>query len=514
MHFRFSLRPHAAFAKAFSILLAGALLLIASPAPPPALADEGQTTGPHTLYLPTVSKRCSFSAASASIFGVQMYGATGAGTTYHSALIDSGAEWVRVPIEWDAVEPTNLQPANYRWQSADAAVAAASASCKNLIVTLRSAPSWAATYPNSRIKLDQLGEFAQFVRATVERYDGDGINDAPGSPVVTYWELYNEPDASFDFVPEDWHRGWGEFGAEYAQMLSVAYPAIKQANPKAQVLFGGIAYDNFVDDGGNFIEEFLDDVLAAGGGAHFDIMNIHSYPAFGGYWVRRMDPSCVKNGTCFGPGVVEKVTYVHDKLGDYGLTKPIMITESGWHSDNPPDQPSSPEMQARYVLEIFTQSKAAGVLNTIYFALTDPGGGYPHENGLVSASTPPQRKPAFTAYQVAVDWLAPARFVRRLPAAELKAKAMDAYQFFHPSRGHTFYVAWLNPAKLGLDLDGNGTLEENKGEVKDNQETIRLPGTTANVYNIYGTLLETVNSNDGNVRILIGGQPRIIEIVK
>jgi hypothetical protein len=508
MYLRFSSRSRIVFVKTISALLIGALLIIASPASPRALADDDQTAGPHTLFLPTVSKRCNFSAT-ANIFGVQMYGATGAGTAYYSALIDSGAEWVRVPIEWDAVEPTNRPPANFRWQSADAAVAAAAASCKNLIVTLRSAPSWAATYPNSRIKRDQLGEFAQFVRATVERYDGDGIDDAPGSPIVTYWELYNEPDASISVLGEDWHKGWGEYGADYAEMLSVAYQAIKQANPNAQVLFGGIAYDNFVSDGGNFVEKFLDDVLAAGGGAHFDIMNIHSYPAFGGYWVRKTDPSCVKNGTCFGPGIVEKVAYVHDKLSKYGLTKPIMITESGWHSDNPPDQPSSPEMQARYVLEIFTQSKAAGVLSTIFFALTDPGSGYPHENGLVSADTPPQRKPAFTAYQVAEDWLAPARFVRRLPAAELKAKAMDAYQFFHPGRGHTFYVAWLNPAKMGLDLKGDGT-----PEVKEEKATISLPGTTANVYNIYGVLLETVNSNDGTVRILIGGQPRIIEIVK
>ncbi len=501
--------------KIVSVLLAGALLIIASPASPPALADDGQTANAHTLYLPTLSKRCNFSAASAGIFGVQMYGETGAGTNYYSALLDSGAEWVRVPIDWRSVEPTNRAPANFRWAAADAAVAAAADSCKNLIVTLRSAPDWAATYPNSRLKSGQLGEFAEFVKATVERYDGNGIDDAPGSPIVTYWELYNEPDASESVLGDDWHKGWGEYGAEYAAMLAVAHEAIKQANPNAQVLFGGIAYDNFWDDGGNFIESFLDDVLAAGGGKHFDIMNIHSYPAFGSYWVTKLNPDCKKNNSCFGPGLLEKVAYVEALLAQekYGLTKPIMITESGWHSDNPPDQPSSPEMQARYVMEIFTQSKAAGVLNTIYFALTDPGGGYPHENGLVTNSTPPQRKPAFKAYRAAETWLRSALFVRRLPVEELKAKEMDAYEFRQPG-GHTFYIAWLNPAKMGLDLDGNGVIEEIKGEVKENLETLRVPGTTAKVYNVYGDQLDPVNGNDGYVKVLIGGQPRIIEIVK
>ncbi len=113
-----------------------------------------------------------------------------------------------------------------------------------------------------------------------ERYDGDRVNDAPGSPIITYFEMYNEPDGNS--LPEV--RRWGHYGARYAQMLAAIYPAIKTANPNAKVLLGGIAYDGFEDKGGQFVRSFLDDVLNAGGGDYFDIMNFHAYPAFRGSW--------------------------------------------------------------------------------------------------------------------------------------------------------------------------------------------------------------------------------------
>ncbi len=476
------------------------------PAPVQAQADDAPAAS-HRLYLPAVNKRagdsCSYDAAP-SIFGVQMYGSTGSNSPYYSALVDSGAEWVRVPIAWSDLEPTNRAPAQFNWGSADQAVNAATEDCMALIITLRTAPDWAATFPESRIDKAPLAEFAQFVTAVVERYDGDGLSDAPGSPIVTYWEIYNEPDSSVNTID---YEGWGEYGAEYAQMLAAVYPAVKAANPNASVLMGGLAYDNFYDKGGNFIRSFLDDVLKAGGGAYFDVMNIHAYPLFGPDWIKAIDPTCVATNSCYGPGLLEKVAYVRNKLAGYKLTKPMMVTESGWHSDNAPDQPSSPEYHARYVFELFTESKAADVRNMIYFALADSGN-YPYANGLITSDTPPVRKPAFTAYQVAEDWLADAQFKRSLPPSELKAPEMDAYEFYHPTRGHTFYIAWLNPARMGLDLNQDGN-----PEVADSWESLRLLGATAKVYDIYGKLLETVSDSDGDVRITIGGQPRIIEIV-
>src|SRR5690606_22326628 len=125
------------------------------------------------------------------------------------------------------------------------------------------------------------------------------IDDAPGSTVVTYFEFYNEPERFCGGT-----ISWGADGDKYAAMLTAVYPVGKAANPNGPVVFGGIDYDWFssVDKttrtcntngvaewpvrGGGFAIEFLDDVLAAGGGDYFDVMNFHFYELFKQNWVR------------------------------------------------------------------------------------------------------------------------------------------------------------------------------------------------------------------------------------
>src|SRR5690606_37440919 len=93
---------------------------------------------------------------------------------------------------------------------------------------------------------------------------------------VKHWELYNEPDAGSG--PEG--GGWGFNANRYAQMLQAVYPAVKAADSEAQIVFGGLAYDNFVTGPGTgiFVRDFLDKVLDAGGGDYFDVINFHYYP--------------------------------------------------------------------------------------------------------------------------------------------------------------------------------------------------------------------------------------------
>ena len=52
-------------------------------------------------------------------------------------------------------------------------------------------PAWAATSPSGPVDKAPLSELAEYLAAAVERYDGDGFQDAPGAPEVHYFELYN-----------------------------------------------------------------------------------------------------------------------------------------------------------------------------------------------------------------------------------------------------------------------------------------------------------------------------------
>ena len=362
-------------------------------------------------------------------FALQIYGNTGTTGGLLREVKESGATWVRAQIEWGAVEPTNRDPSQFLWAQADAATAGARDGCVHLILTMANNAPWAATNVGGPIDKVGVDELAQFMAAVVERYDGDGVADAPGSPVVTYFEMYNEPDSG----PIPGGEGWGTHGAAYADMLKVVYPAIKAANPNAKLVFGGIGHDGFTENGGVFVKSFLDDVLNAGGGDYFDVMNFHQYPAFAGSWTSGK-----------GPGLYEKAMAVRKKLTDHGLNKPLIITETGWHNNNHPTYPSNDEIQGRYVVALMVEGLAANIEVSTWWLLVDIGPTYQFDTGLLTYSTR-QRKPAFAIFQLMVRQLENAKYVRTLPASETNNADLAAYEFKDNNTGKKLFVAWLNP---------------------------------------------------------------------
>ena len=110
-----------------------------------------------------------------------MYGPTGEGSPYLPSLQASGARWLRVSVDWRQIEPHNTTPDQYDWRHADRVLAAAQDACVHIIATHRSAPAWAASNPDGQIDRTNLDELAEYLTALVERYDGDGKDDAPGS---------------------------------------------------------------------------------------------------------------------------------------------------------------------------------------------------------------------------------------------------------------------------------------------------------------------------------------------
>lgn len=470
-------------------LIALTLLMSVTPAQASSVRSSQQTeplmasdTMTYTVMLPfAINRYCATDLNYAkNRFGVQLYGYHGLDSPYYCDLVDSGAAWVRNEITWGSAEPTDATPIVYRWSYIDNVLSPASHSSYNMIVTINGSPSWAATHPRGPIDKAPLSRFAAFAAALVERYDGDGIDDAPGSPIVEYWEIYNEPDAD----NLGWDRRWGKYGKEYAAMLAAIYPAMKTANPNAKVLLGGIAYDWFEEDGGPFVRRFLDDVLANGGGDFFDVMNFHQYPPFAVNW-----------GAPNGPGLFEKTSAVRAKLAEYGYEKPMVITESGAHSNDDPQQPMTPELQARNVTMLYTQVIAANVDLMVWFMFYDPMASYPYMNGLVTeviGNGRPTRKPAFTAYHTAVDLLSEVNGDRALTVAETGNAELLAYRFTD-ANGAPLYVAWFGPI------------------TRTDTAPLQVPGASATVYDIYGASRQVTDQSDGvtdgMITLQIGAQP-------
>ena len=95
--------------------------------------------------------------------------------------------------------------------------------------------------PASGSKINPRNEWAVFVAAMAERYDGDGVADAPGSPKVVYFSAWNEPDwlpwpqrpkGADDKAMRNW---FGRDFHDLARLAFVSHRAARFANPDAKV---------------------------------------------------------------------------------------------------------------------------------------------------------------------------------------------------------------------------------------------------------------------------------------
>lgn len=115
-----------------------------------------------------------------------------------------------------------------------------------------------------RIPVDHPTEFVAFVKAAVERFNGDGKDDLDASVKVKYWQIGNEMMFCDD-----------EFADNYVGALKLAYQAIKEVDPLAKVVLSadiGKAIDGQ-------LPECTRKIFAGfkGGPAPFDVIDIHHW---------------------------------------------------------------------------------------------------------------------------------------------------------------------------------------------------------------------------------------------
>lgn len=182
------------------------------------------------------------------------------------------------------------------------------------------APGGGRTLEDSWFPTDE-GQYTDFVKTIVERYDGDGINDMPGlrNP-IKYWQVGNEFGGS----------GWSDF----AELQKISYQAIKDACPDCAVLLGGISSLSF--DYMSRFDEHYGSVIEELNGNFIDIIDIHWYEeADGGYRL--------KDNTT-GDDILD---HVRDFLVKSGFPEdiPIWSTEMGTYSGLPEGLPYQTEHQ-------------------------------------------------------------------------------------------------------------------------------------------------------------------------
>ncbi|NTW01381.1 MAG: glycoside hydrolase family 5 protein, partial [Oscillochloris sp.] len=372
-----------------------------------------------------------------SIFGLNMY-ITGRerSDTEAAALLDMavpiGARWTREEISWAAWGPGDENRFYDRRisQIADAGIGIIGMllttpkeyrdpSCVSYAESTNQPAYWCAP--------TDMAAYAQWAAMVVERYDGDGKDDASGSPRITAWEIWNEPDLDGTWLPH------ADPGA-YAQMLSLANKAIKAADPTARVLNGGVYTFDAVGQGG-----FMDRVVELAGWDSFDVLSIHP-------WLidhAPDDPSLINTRERFDVTLPGRLDLVKRWIASHGGGKPIWITEMGWSTCGgscASQFAKSEDEQADYMVRSIVLAAAAGVEHVSYFQLEDKFGGAQQPWGpaaIVRDDLSP--KPAYTAYGTMVAQL---QFATYKGTGPLHRTGVVADYRFDLGNGESIDVLW------------------------------------------------------------------------
>jgi len=240
-----------------------------------------------------------------------------------------GADSIRVPIVWDAVQPSRFAAPD--WSSVDPFIQMAAEARLDVLPFVYGAPSWAVPVDRSissrppkflpvRTWLQKTA-WKALLRSAVKRYGPAGSfwAENPGVPrrPIRYWQIWNEPNF-FYFVGRP-------NPAEYGKLVKLSYAALKSADRGAKIVLGGLfarpkqARFKRHPPVAYFATEFLMRMYRANRGIKSKFQGVALHPYTGSF--KRLTP--------YIEGVRKVLSANHD------AGKGLWITELGWSSQRP-----------------------------------------------------------------------------------------------------------------------------------------------------------------------------------
>ncbi len=198
-----------------------------------------------------------------NIFGISVGGdIAGLGSMALKKELDAieaaGARWLRMDINWAQIQDHG--PTRYEWGPVDKVVKGATARGIKVLGVIEYTPRWARPPGTPPTHGPDPATYANFARKAAAHYSALGVHA---------YEVWNEPNIPGFWTPRP-------DPAHYTRLLRAAYPAIKQADPKATVLTGGTA-PAFSDGTTYWPTDWLLQIYANGGGGYFDAVANHPY---------------------------------------------------------------------------------------------------------------------------------------------------------------------------------------------------------------------------------------------
>jgi hypothetical protein len=180
-------------------------------------------------------------------------------------------------------------------------------------------------------------DFKGFIKAVVERYDGDGNNDFDSDIKMKYWQASNEP------FPRQWKRKGGTVES-YVRFLELMSEAAREADPQAKIVLGAqVLIPNprtkIID-----LDDFKATILAIKNKNLIDVVDLHYWGRGGNYKVPRLAE--IKN-------LLNENGYGHVK---------IFLLEHGTYVGQPQSVGKQTEKdQAIYLIKSYVYNIANGV---------------------------------------------------------------------------------------------------------------------------------------------------------
>lgn len=378
-----------------------------------------------------------------------------------------GGQFQRLTFSWRAIAPSvpppGFEPANpddpaYHWGEVDRVIAATVAHGLTPFIGINEPPTWGQAPPGAGEDSPDPAQLALFAHAFATRYDGS----QPGLPWIRYWEIWNEPNASFFMAPQ-LREGRLVSVESYRAMLNDSSAAIHGANPE-DIVIGGALFPNGIRTSSVTAIaplEFTRDLFCLSAGPRprrvcnthvsVDAWSVHPYTS-GGPSTRPADPD---NVWVQNLGSLTKLIQAAQRLGTLVSAHPVQtwVTEFGWGSTPPAPAGVPLTLEQRWVSETLYFAWRAGVSMFSWYALRDEPAAYPNPYGGlyfecplgIGCDTP---KPAAAAYRFPfVAYASPRR--RVLVWGRTPAGAPGSVQIQWLGKGH-----WQGLAKLKTDGDG------------------------------------------------------------
>lgn len=305
---------------------------------------DGKVTTPSTVggnaFLTGIAARQpSGTNSPVGVNGSIVYDDMPAANVQAQLMEEAYVNYVREEFDWKNVEPRNNY---YTWGQTDRLVAVSNARNLNLIGRLQFSPAWATTAPAGTSEAElgfypptNLDDFADYVTSTVHRYKDS----------VHTWEVWNEVNTSFYWKP-------APDSAAFAEMMKVAYKAIKAEDPTATVIAGGLA---------GFDYDYMEGFRKAGAMQSFDALGVHTF--VNGSFDSSMSDTWLDGAEAY--------------LAKYAPNAKIFITELAWSScvngSSDCEYGVSEKQQAEYLQQAYLDAASRGVTGITWWNLIEYG---------------------------------------------------------------------------------------------------------------------------------------------